>query len=393
MRNLPLAEDSVQFALSRALVAWRQTIPEKPTAWLFRVANNYALDQLRRDSKRQVVVELPGSLENLARPPDGTAEALDETLDDSLLRMIFLCCDSIVPIESQTALALKTLCGFSIAETASALISTPESIGKRIQRAKERLRQANVDLEDLSEDKIRERLPQVQRVVYLLFNEGYSSTQADRLIREELCEEAVRLALLLAEHPLTQGPDSAALLALLLFHSARLPARIDSGGCILLFHQQNVADWDNRLLREAYRWFALATQAPVISRYHAEAMIAAEHCRGKFTGEPQWQYILAAYDLLCRIAPSPIHELNRAIALAHHRTPADGLAALSQIDSSQLAQNYYLWHAAKGELHYLAGETRIAESAYRRSFELAPTNAERELICRKLDRLPDPSRD
>ncbi|GAB5402707.1 MAG: RNA polymerase sigma factor [Aureliella sp.] len=324
---------------------------------------------------------------------DGIAETgidvagMDQTLQDSLLRMIFVCCDPLVPAESQTALALKTLCGFSIAETARALVSTPESIAKRITRAKTRLRESNLQLEQVSDEEICDRLPAVLRVIYLLFNEGYSSTQADRLIREELCEEAVRLALLLAEHPLTKCSTTAAFIALLLFHASRLDARVDNNGVIMLFHQQRVADWDLRLLREAYIWFERSTQTGEVSRYHAEAMIAAEHCRGKLNNQTDWKTIRRAYDLLCRMAPSPIHELNRAIAIAKEDGAPAGLDALSRIDSQQLAQNYYLWHATAGELYALADQHDAAEQALRRAWTLAPTSAEKELICRKIDKL------
>ncbi len=385
VRHLPLAEDAVQVALARALISWRQRgVPEQPTAWLMRVASNHAIDQLRRDARKHA--KEPEVLE-LACPDEIDKASIDQTLEDSLLRMIFVCCDPLVPAESQTALALKTLCGFSIGETARALVSTQESIAKRITRAKERLRDSNLQLDELRDADICERLPNALRVIYLLFNEGYSSTQAEKLIREDLCEEAVRLALLLAEHPLTKCSMTAAFMALLLFHAARLDARVDGDGVIMLFHQQRAEDWDLRLMREAFAWFAKSAESGEVSRYHAEAMIAAEHCRGKLNGETQWQYIVGAYDLLCHLAPSPIHELNRAIAIAHQDGAPAGLEALTKIDSSQLAQNYYLWHATAGELHSLANNREAAEQALRRAWSLAPTSAEKELICRKIDKL------
>ncbi len=389
IRHLPLAEDAVQVALVRALTSWKQRgAPSNPTGWLLAVANNHATDQLRRETKN-LGNQLASILEEtLADSP--SLPTLDETLQDSLLRMIFVCCDPLVPTESQTALALKTLCGFSILETAPPLLSTQESIAKRITRAKERLRNSGLSLDNLTESDIRSRLPEVHRVVYLLFNEGYSSTQPDKLIREDLCEEAVRLALLLAEHPLTKGSESSAFLSLLLFHSARLNARIDAGGAIMLFHQQKVEDWDLRLLKEAYRWFQRATRTGDVSRYHAEAMIAAEHCRGKLSGNTNWTCVMRSYDLLCQLAPSPIHELNRAIALAHHEGAAAGLAAIAKIKSSKLSSNYYLWHAAYGELYFLDRQLERSEASFRRAWALAPTQAEKELICRKLDRISAP---
>ncbi|MEM8913030.1 MAG: sigma-70 family RNA polymerase sigma factor [Planctomycetota bacterium] len=387
IRHLQLAEDAVQVALSRALASWSlRGPPDQPAAWLWRVASNHAIDTLRRESKQSSrdADELAALINDRADSPTSDA---DEELDDHLLRMIFVCCDPLVPMESQSSLALKTLCGFSVEEIARALVSRRDGVIKRITRAKARLRDSRIDLSDINADQIRQRLPDVQRVVYLIFNEGYSSTQPDRLIRTELCEEAVRLALLLAEHPLTSGSNSAAFLALLLFHASRLDARLDDHGAILLFGQQELHDWDLRLLREAFKWFEQATTGSSVSRYHAEAMIAAEHCRGKLTGATDWASVLSAYDLLCNLAPSPVHELNRAIAMAHHRGAAAGLECMRRIDGSRLADNYYLWHATMGELHMMSGDHPSAQRCLRRAWELAPTQAEKELVCQKIDGL------
>ncbi|MEM9586293.1 MAG: sigma-70 family RNA polymerase sigma factor [Planctomycetota bacterium] len=388
IRHMPLAEDAVQTALARAVTSWSRTgVPSEPSGWLMRVASNHAIDVLRREAKQSST--LPECFEQLA---DGSADLAaweERDLQDSLLRMIFVCCDPSVPAESQTALALKALCGFSYKEIARALISTTESIAKRVSRSKHLLRQRGTDLGEINADQMESRLPDVRRVVYLLFNEGYSSTQPDRLIRVELCEEAIRLALLLAEHPLTQGAVSSAFLALLLFHASRLDARLDSSGAILLFSEQNVSQWDLRLLKEAFRWFERATEQPVVSRYHAEAMIAAEHCQGKLGGKTEWSRIVAAYDLLCRIAPSSIHDMNRAIAVAHHQDAEAGLQLLESIQVQELADHYYLWHAARGEMLAMSAQPAMAEASYRTAWELAPTQAEKELMCRKIDGLAE----
>ena len=173
------------------------------------------------------------------------------------------------------------------------------SVAKRVTRAKQRLREYRVEPSDVSGNTLRERLPYVESVIYLLFNEGYSSTVADRLIREDLCEEAVRLALLLAEHPLTRGGETAALLSLLLFHAARLDARIDEDGAMLLLKEQDRSRWDRRLLVEAYHWLEVAAQGSEVTRYHAEALIAAEHCGARSIESTNWERIVQAYDLLC----------------------------------------------------------------------------------------------
>ena len=303
--------------------------------------------------------------------------------------MVFVCCDPCVPPESQIALALKTLCGFGNHEIARALLTTEASVAKRITRAKQRLRDASIEPASLNEREIVERLPHVQAVIYLLFNEGYGSSMADKFIREELCEEAVRLALVLAEHEVTSGGSSSALLALLLFHSARLDARIDEHGAILLLKEQDRSAWDHRLLAEAFRWFGDANRSDEVTRYHAEAWIASEHCRVRSFEDTDWQRIAQGYDLLCRIEGSPVHELNRAIAIGYRDGPEAGMAAFSAIESESLSKDYYLWHATHADLAKQLGDMAAARQSLNQAWQLAPTRAEKELISRKLDQLPE----
>lgn len=385
MRHWEVVEDVVQSSLQRALGSWSlRGIPNNPTAWLHRVASNLALDVLRRDRRWN---ELDPAFD-VAAETDSVELGFDETrLQDDLLRMIFVCCDPSVPAQSQIALALKTLCGFGNLEIARALLTTEASVAKRITRAKNLLKSSSPGVDELASHVIQERLPDVQSVIYLLFNEGYSSSIADTLIREELCEEAVRLAHVLAEHPQTQGPQSAALLALLLFHAARLEARIDVSGAMLLLKEQDRSQWDPRLLGAAFQWFQVANTGDVVTRYHAEAWVAAEHCRASSLDDTHWGRIVQAYDLLVRISPSPVHELSRAIAIGYRDGPEAGMDAFSAIESDALAKDYYLWHATRAELSRQTGDTGTAREALDRAWELAPTHAEKELIYRKLDAL------
>lgn len=383
VRHWELVEDVVQSALHRALNSWSlRGVPPNPSAWLYRVASNLAIDLLLRDVRWSVL----DSQDDIAQATTFDGQLTDEEeLQDNLLRMIFVCCDPSVPAESQVALALKTLCGFGHLEIARALLTTEASVAKRVTRAKQRLREQGIEPDELSPGDLRERLPDAQSVIYLLFNEGYSSSIADRLIREELCEEAVRLALVLAEHPLTRGPRTAALLALLLFHAARLDARIDESGAMLLLKEQDRSQWDRRLINEAFHWFRRATAEDTVTRYHAEAWIAAEHCRAATVDDTNWERIAAGYDALCRLSPSPVHELNRAISLGYRDGPEEGLRALSAIQSDALSEDYYLWHATRAELARQTGDVKTAKESLQQAWKLAPTNAEKELICRKLD--------
>ncbi|MEL6110446.1 MAG: sigma-70 family RNA polymerase sigma factor [Planctomycetota bacterium] len=382
VRHWELVEDVVQSALQRALSSWSlKGIPENPSGWLHRVAVNGAIDRLRRDTRWGSLADEHGQQE---------AKVTEElSFQDDLIRMVFVCCDPCVPPESQIALALKTLCGFGNHEIARALLTTEASVAKRITRAKQRLRDESIEPARLSEREISERLPHVQAVIYLLFNEGYSSTIADKFIREELCEEAVRLAIVLAEHDLTKGGSSAALMALLLFHSARLDARIDEHGTILLLKEQDRSEWDTRLLQEAFGWFGEANQSDEVTRYHAEAWIASEHCRVSDFNDTDWKRIAQGYDLLCRIDGSPVHQLNRAIAIGYRDGPEAGMAAFSAIDSSALSKDYYLWHATHADLAKQLGDETAARRSLHQAWQLAPTRAEKELISRKLDQLPD----
>ncbi len=385
IRHWDVVEDVVQSSLQRALNSWSlRGIPKNPTSWLYRVASNLMLDALRRDTRWN---ELDSSFDVPAEACS-LDFALDESnLQDDILRMIFVCCDPSVPAESQISLALKTLCGFGNLEIARALLTTEASVAKRVTRAKKSLRTSSIDISNPSPEFIRERLPDVQTVIYLLFNEGYSSSIADKLIREELCEEAVRLALVLAEHPQTCGPRSAALLALLLFHAARLEARIDVSGAMLLLKEQDRSCWDQRLLGAAFQWFRVATTGGEMTRYHAEAWVAAEHCRASSLDDTNWDRIISAYNLLGRLAPSPVHELSRAIAIGYRDGPEAGMKAFSAIESDTPAKDYYLWHATHAELARQTGDTETARAALDRAWGLAPTHAEKELISRKLDAL------
>lgn len=385
VRHWELIEDVVQQALQRALGSWSlKGVPPNPSAWLHTVAANLAVDVLRRDSRSTPLDDSHQFADNTSPP---NPDVLETEVHDDLLRMIFVCCNPIVPPESQVALALKTLCGFGNREIARALLTTEVSVAKRITRAKKQLRESRIEPSELSADQLQERLPEVLSVVYVLFSEGYSSSTADRLIRDELCEEAVRLALILAQHSGTTGPNTAALLALLLFHAARLDARIDESGAMLLLKEQDRSQWDGRLMLEAFDWFRKATVGEQVTRYHAEAWIAAEHCRATTMDDINWARIAQAYDLLCAIMPSPIHALNRAIAIGRRDGATAGLEAFEAIDGGSQMEAYYLWHATKAELLRQTGDLKAAKVALQIAWNLAPTNAEKELICRKRDQL------
>jgi RNA polymerase sigma factor (sigma-70 family) len=380
-----LVEDAVQAALMEALHAWRRSgPPAEPTAWLYRVAKNKLIDALRhRDEQHEA---LPADDE--IAPADAHFDA--EIADDEL-RMLFVCADDAIPPASQLVLALKILCGFSTREIALRLLTSEDNVAKRLARGRERLRQLATPLDSPPLAALQVRRESVLRMVYLLFNEGYSSTLPDRLIRRELCQEAIRLALLLAQHPACACPEGEALLALMHLHAARFDARLDGHGGLLLLEAQDRSKWDQRLIGEGMRWLERSGRGETFSRYHAEAAVAVEHCIAPTYAETDWREIVSLYETLERHEPSPLHTLNRAIALAQWQGPQAGLELLHALEPPAWLSGYYLWDATLGELERRAGHIEEARRRLERARESAPHPAERELIARRLAAARSPS--
>lgn len=381
-RHIERVEDAVQSALAAALGAWvAGGVPSDPSAWLYRASCNHLLGGLRQDANR---------LRILAAAPEGdrdlepTAPPLAGEVRDDLLRMLFVCCDDAIPRESRLVLALKTLCGFSTAEIALRLFTTEANVQKRLQRARDTLRESTTDLIAPPLDALQPRLSSVHEVLYLLFNEGYLSIHADSAIRRELCDEAIRLAALLAEHPVGAVPDTFALLALMHFHRARLASRVDAAGGLLLLEEQDRARWDRDDLTAGARWLAQSADGDRFSRYHAEAGVAAEHCFAPSFRETRWQEIADLYALLERLSPSPLHTLNRAIAVAEWQGVDEALALLDRMAPPTWLETSYLWHSVSADLHRRAGHAEAFERHRERALEAAPSEAVRELLRRRL---------
>lgn len=384
VRHLDLVEDAVQSALLAALTAWTaHGRPDDPGAWLYRVASNNLMGDLRRTASRHRVLE---------RAVDAGAERADSPaapyfageVADDMLRMLFVCCDEAIPRESQLVLALKTLCGFSTGEIALRLFTSEANVYKRLARARDRLREAPLDVQTPPLDTLRSRLPSVHAVLYLLFNEGYLSAHAQQAIRHELCDEAVRLATLLAEHPVGAVPETFALLALMNLHAARLGARCDGMGGLLLLEEQDRSLWDRKRMRLGAAWLERSARGGVFSRFHAEAGIAAEHCFALSFGETRWKEISDLYAMLERIDPSPLHTMNRAVAVAEWQGPDAGLALLQALAPPAWLAGSYLWDAVLGDLHRRAGNLETARRHRERALASAPTEAVRDLLRRRL---------
>lgn len=384
--RLNLAEDVVQDTLCCALETWPvQGIPDNPSAWLMRVARNRALDLVRRDEQfRYFTPELVHILRLKEEQSEETA-VFEREIKDDQLRMMFSCCHPELSIEAQITLILKTLCGFSVSEIAYALLTSEDSIEKRLGRARKlfRLSGSFVELTNISD--IPGRIEAVYQAIYLLFNEGYHSSQSKQTVRDDLCLEAMRLALLLSEHPEGAKPKTYALLALLCFHAARLGGRIDEDGALIQLETQDRSKWDLELIGRGFHFLNQASAGNELSEYHVEASIAGFHCSAATYEKTEWGKILELYDILYELKPSPIVALNRAVALGKALGPAAGLAALQKIPDPGKLKDYPFYPAAQGEFHLLAGHLPEAEMHFEKALKLARSHSEENFFERRLE--------
>jgi RNA polymerase sigma-70 factor (ECF subfamily) len=383
-RNFDLVEDMVQATLLDALESWRHRgVPDNPAGWVHRIARNKILDALRRDRIGQRVL-----VEWAATHPaheEGLDELfLDSEIEDSQLRMMFACCHPRLARENQLALTLKALCGFGNSEIARALLVAEETIKKRLQRATRDLIDHQVALDPPAAGELAERLDGVHQVLYLLFNEGYSASEGETAIRADLCEEAARLCHLLCCQPSFRTPATHALMALMLFHAARLESRLDPRGSLLLMEEQDRGKWDQRLIRRAQEFLDQSAEGTVVSPYHLEAGIAFHHCTARSYAETNWRAILRLYDALLMIHRSPVYLLNRAIVVAQIDGPEAGLRALAEAGADPALRHYHLFDAALGELYHRAGDLARARQHLEAARQKTSSPFDREVIDRRL---------
>lgn len=384
VQYIETVEDAVQSALMTALEAWKLSgLPDNPSAWLFRVAHNNLIGDLRQRTRRRRILE-QNATEDMEIPGNDPEIFMSGEIRDELLRMLFVCCDEAIPVESQLVLALKTLCGFDIREIALRLFSSEANVYKRLSRARNRLRELSPHLNECKAEQHTSRLPTVRQILYLLFTEGYFSSHAETAIRRELCNEAIRLATILAEHPVGQTPETFALLALMHLHAARMTARQDASGGLLLLEEQNRGLWDGQGIQIGLEWLAKSAQGDHFSRYHAEAGIVAEHCLAPSFRETRWDRIVECYSLLERITPSAVHKLNRAVAVAEWQGPAAGLAVLQGFEPPSWVISSYMWAAVLADLHRRNGNVDTAHRYRDVALKSAPTPAVKALLQRRL---------
>lgn len=378
--RLDQAEDLVQDTLFQALQAWRQTgVPAQPSAWLYQAARHRALDALRREQRLQRLT--PEVLRQAPASALPEQVVLPDELADSQLRMLFACCHPALAPEGQLALCLRVLGGLSVAEIAHAFLTSEDTITKRLYRAKQPVRAGRIALAVPQGAALASRLDAVLQALYLLFNAGYYAAHADQLIRQELCAEALRLALLLLDQPATAVPRTYALLALFCFQASRFAARTGPAGATVLLPEQDRSSWNQPLIARGFHYLARAATGEAASPYHLEAAIAAEHCRAATFAQTDWAAICRYYELLLARHPSPVVALHRAVAVAQAEGPAAGLTALAEVSG---LTDSFLYHATWGELLARDKQPVAARDHFLEARLHTHSPAERELLDQKL---------
>jgi RNA polymerase sigma-70 factor (ECF subfamily) len=389
-RHLDLAEEVVQDVLVTALQQWPfQGVPACPEAWLVRAARNRAIDRLRR--VRTFVDRIPALTQALhdeeARYNAG--EGVDSIareripLDDEVC-MLFMACHPDLPRDARVALTLKTVGGLSVAEIARAFLAQEATIAQRLVRAKQRLRDRAIAFDLPAPADLSERLDSVLGVLYLMFNEGHTAHAGEALVRRDLCDTAIHLCAQLAAHPVTNLPKTHALLALMLLQAARLPARTGDAGDLFLLDEQDRTLWDQRVIARGFHHLDLAGQGDELTPYHLQAGIASCHAVAGSVGETDWPRMLAFYDQLMALQPSPVVWLNRSVVLARVEGPRAALASLEMLTEDAALRRYHLWHAVRGALAAELGDAREAAEHYRAALQCQCTEPERRFLGAKL---------
>jgi RNA polymerase sigma-70 factor, ECF subfamily len=381
--DFDLAEESAQEAFSAAVEQWRDAgVPDFPRAWIIQTAKHKAIDRIRRKKRFEEKADLylkDGSIRTVEEPDYDTSE-----IPDDRLRLIFTCCHPALAAESQVALTLRTLCGLETEEIARAFLVPVPTMAQRLVRAKHKIRDAGIPYIVPETKDMPERLDAVLTVIYLVFNEGYAATRGAPLLRDDLCAEAIRLGRLVRSLMEPQPPTEAtALLALMLLHDARRDARVDDAGDLVVLEEQDRSRWNREQIAEAMALVAEALRGrPGV--FAVQAAIAAVHCRAARAEDTDWAQIVSLYDVLQQLQPSPIVELNRAVAVAMVQGPRTGLELIDGLAASNDLENYHLLHAARADfLRRLAVFPEAAKS-YHRALELATNESERRYLQRRL---------
>jgi len=383
-KNLDAAQDIVQDTLLQAMKTWSYSgVPDNPSAWLYRVAKNKAVDILRREKTfRELSPQYAYLLQSeYSLSPTVNNLFLENEIQDSQLRMMFACCHPLVPQESQIALTLKTLCGLSVSEISAAFLTNEETIAKRLYRAKEKIKTCDIELAVPQGNELPDKLEGVLKSLYLLFNEGYNSSHPDLLIREDLCEEAMRLVRLLCQHPLTRLPRTFALYSLFCFQASRLRARLDDNAHIIILKDQDRSKWDRSLVQTGFDYLELAAEPFEVSPYHLEAAIASIHAASPTFETTDWKSIHHLYELLYQLQPNPVVAMNKAIASAYAVSKQQALEELNQMNG---LEHHHLFYATIGEMYLGLDQKPDAKAAFQKAITLTNSQSEKLLLLEKI---------
>ena len=383
--DFDLAEEAMHDAFRAALEQWpRDGVPANPRAWLVSAGRFKAIDGIRRRARFVAIDDVAEQVDALA---DDAAPWEGEGIEDDRLRLIFTCCHPALSPDAQVALTLREVCGLTTEEIAQAFLSTASTLAQRIVRAKAKIRDARIPYQVPTPAELPERLDSVLRVIYLVFNEGYSASSGDSVTRVDLAAEAIRLGRLLVE--LLPEPEAIGLLALMLLHESRRAARTSPGGDLILLDEQDRSLWNREQIAEGSALVGRALASRRFGPYTLQAALAAVHAEAPSADATDWSEIVGLYDVLARVDPSPVVELNRAVAVAMRDGPAAGLALIDAILARGDLQDYRLAHAARADLCRRLGETAQARASYLRALALTRQEPERRFLERRLAELSD----
>jgi len=380
------AEEALHDAFAAALDVWpREGVPDNPRAWLVSTGRFKAIDRIRRAARFDALVDDIAARIDSTVPPDINGDLEEDGVADDRLRLIFTCCHPALNADARIALTLREVCGLETEQIAKAFLTSAPTVAQRIVRAKNKIRDASIPYQVPAREELSDRLATVLHVVYLVFNEGYSASAGDAVTRPDLSAEAIRLGRLLVE--LLPEPEAIGLLALMLLHDARRPARTTADGELILLDAQDRSLWNRAQIDEGLQLIERALLSRSVGPYALQAAIAAVHAEARDATSTDWRQIVGLYDVLMRLEPSPVVELNRAVAIAMRDGPAAGLALVDDILTRGDLVDYHLAHSARADLLRRLGRAADAIAAYERALTLTTQEPERRFVERRIDQL------